>query len=286
MFTGVARSDSVRKESQNSVSGTSVTGSGNAKLMRTHKMQTKSGEPIEVYFGYDSMSLNSRSISYGDVVFWSHSASHFTMTYLSKQSGRRKDIVMYPVDKGPKPSDLTEMLSVRIARLVADQTGCSEEKAMRMATAKANDEELKEAGLALDEQQKLGELRSGKCIVGGEGSTPHMAVGRSSAITEEKSREDGGVGGAGATRGGGMSEMRNIEGPVTTAAAPPRNLATHVVSDDAMQDGILTATTTPDVLSSSVVNNSTPLEREPSLGGIGSVILEETEHEAMSTPLQ
>ena len=148
MFT--TRSDSVRRESQNSTSG-SLSGGNNSKLMRSHKMQTKSGDPVDIYFGYDALSINGRSIAYGDVVFWSHSASHFTMTYLSKASGRRKDVVLYPTEKGPKPSSLTEMLGTRIARLVADQTGCSEEKAMRMATAKANESELREAVQALDE---------------------------------------------------------------------------------------------------------------------------------------
>jgi len=153
MFSGVGRQDHGRRESLNSAGG-SLTGGGNTKLMRTHKMQTKSGEPVEIYFGYDALSVNGRSIPYGDVVFWSHSASHFTMTYLSKTSGRRKDIVLYPTDKGPKPSDLTDMLGKRIARLVADQTGCSEEKAIRMATAKANESELREAVQALDQHQQ------------------------------------------------------------------------------------------------------------------------------------
>ena len=152
MFSGVGRQDTNRRESLNSGGG-SLTGGSNSKLMRTHKMQTKSGEPVEIYFGYDALSINGRSIGYGDVVFWSHSASHFTMTYLSKTSGRRKDIVLYPTEKGPKPSDLTDMLGVRIARLVADQTGCSEEKAMRMATAKANETELREAVQALEQHQ-------------------------------------------------------------------------------------------------------------------------------------
>lgn len=156
MFSSVGRQDPNRKESLNSGAG-SLTGGSNSKLLKTHKMQTKSGEPVEVYFGYDALSINGRSIGYSDVVFWSHSASHFTMTYLSKSSGRRKDVVLYPTEKGPKPSELTDMLGVRIARLVADQTGCSEEKAMRMATAKANEAELREAVQALDQhQQELG----------------------------------------------------------------------------------------------------------------------------------
>lgn len=152
LFSSVGRTDHGRRESANSMTG-SITGGSNSRLMRTHKMQTKSGDPVEVYFGYDALSINGRSISYADVVFWSHSASHFTMTYLSKSTGRRKDVVLYATEKGPRPSDLTDMLSVRIAKLVADQTGCSEEKAMRMATAKANEAELKEAVQALEQNQ-------------------------------------------------------------------------------------------------------------------------------------
>lgn len=148
----VGRSDHGRRESANSAGG-SLTGGNNTKLMRSHKMQTKSGDPVEVYFGYDNMSVNGRLIQYSDVVFWSHSASHFTMTYISKSTGQSKNMVMYPTDKGPRPSDLTDMLSARIARLVADQTGCSEEKAMRMATAKANEAELQEAMNAIQQNQ-------------------------------------------------------------------------------------------------------------------------------------
>jgi hypothetical protein len=156
MFSGVGRTEHGRRESLNSAGG-SITGGSNSKLMKTHKMQTKAGDTVEVYFGYDALSINGRAIPYSDVVFWSHSASHFTMTYLSKSSGRRKEVMLYPTEKGPRPSELTDMLGTRIAKLVADQTGCSEEKAMRMATAKANEAELREAVEAIEQHQGMEE---------------------------------------------------------------------------------------------------------------------------------
>jgi hypothetical protein len=151
LFTGVGRgseSTLLRRESQNSTSGGSMTGGpNNARLMRTHKMCTKSGEVVEIFFGYDALTVDGRPVAYGDVVFWSHSASHWKLTYMSLTSGKRREIVLYPYDreKGPLPSDLTEMIEQRIARLVKDQTGCTTERAIRMATREATETELQQA---------------------------------------------------------------------------------------------------------------------------------------------
>lgn len=149
--------------------------------MRTHKMQLKSGDPVDLYFGYDALSMNGRSIAYGEIVFWSHSASQFTMTFLVKNTAKRKDIALYPTAHGPKPSEVTDMLSMRIARLLADQTGCSEERAVRLATTKANDAEVKQATDQLDVhviEEKL--MMNGSARLHGSG-----------AATAKKYGEDG-----------------------------------------------------------------------------------------------
>ena len=114
--------------------------------MRSHKMQTKSGQPVDIFFGYESLTLDGRVVSYNDVVYWSHSASHWKLTYVSVSSGKRREVVLYPIDKdkGPLPSDLTEMIEIRLARLVKDQTGCTDERAIRMTTKEATEGELRE----------------------------------------------------------------------------------------------------------------------------------------------
>jgi len=151
------------------MSGASVTGGNNAKLMRSHKMQTKSGQPIEVqffspntraeprkltaaagqqvFFGYESLTVDGRAVSYNDVVYWSHSASHWKLTFISPSSGKRRELILYPIDKdkGPLPSDLTELIELRLARLVKDRLGCTTERALRLTTKEASEGELQEA---------------------------------------------------------------------------------------------------------------------------------------------
>lgn len=155
-----------RKYSANSNGGASITSmGGTTKLMKSHRMQTRNGDAVELYFGYDALSMNGRSIAYGEIVFWSHSASHFTMTFLLKNTAaKRKEVVLYPTTHGPKPSEITEMISMRIARLLADQTGCSEEKAIRMATQRANDNDLRQASEQLDRQSLEDHLSGGAAV--------------------------------------------------------------------------------------------------------------------------
>ncbi|KAH9261076.1 hypothetical protein BASA81_000780 [Batrachochytrium salamandrivorans] len=163
IFSPSSATQGTRKYSANSNGGASITSmGGTTKLMKSHRMQTKNGDAVELYFGYDALSMNGRSIAYGEIVFWSHSASHFTMTFLLKNTAaKRKDVVLYPTTHGPKPSEITEMISMRIARLLADQTGCSEEKAIRMATQRANEHDLKQASEQLDRQSLEDHLNGG-----------------------------------------------------------------------------------------------------------------------------
>ena len=61
-------------------------------------------------------------------------------------------------DKGLLPSDLTEMIEVRIARLVKDQTGCTAERAIRLTTKEASESELEQAMSSMETvlSEKLG----------------------------------------------------------------------------------------------------------------------------------
>ena len=61
LFTSIGRGSDTslsRRESQNSISGASLTSAtNNSRLMRTHKMILKSGSIVEIYFGYDALTI-------------------------------------------------------------------------------------------------------------------------------------------------------------------------------------------------------------------------------------
>jgi hypothetical protein len=118
------------------------------RLMHPHKVKTKNGTIVEVFFGSESMSIDGTPFKYAEMVLWSHSPSCFKLTTM--QSNEQIEIILYPCEDGPSTTELNEMIGMRVAQLVTEQTGCSEEEARILATKEATDAEMRIAGEVID----------------------------------------------------------------------------------------------------------------------------------------
>ena len=118
------------------------------RLMRAHSVKTADGRVVEVFFGTESVSLDGAVIKYSDIVFWSHSTACFKLTFVT--TSERVEVALFPTEGGPSPHEINEMMGMRVAQLVADQTGCSEDEARDLATREATESELKLVSTAIE----------------------------------------------------------------------------------------------------------------------------------------